>query len=326
MAMQVTFWGVRGSLPSPTIPDALTARFRDVFHAFFESGFSKREDINLFLDQFPPQRLGGYGGNTICLEVVTAHQQIVIDGGSGIRLLGYELLKGACGQGKGTVHLVFTHFHWDHVIGLPFFAPLFIPGNNIHMYAVEPALPDVVRAIFRKPHFPVPFENLGANLHFHQLPARQPTCLGDVTLTPYQLDHPDPTWGYRFEHQGKVFSHCADTECVRTNREDLGADLPLYQGVDLMVFDAQYSIIEVVEKINWGHAAALIGLDLAMAEGIKKVAFIHHEPASSDERISQAEASTRNYYERQLKTSKEQNLGLHEVEWFFAREGMSVKV
>jgi len=326
MTMRVTLWGVRGSLPSPHLPLTLQTRFRELLQAFFEAGYSQRTDIDTFLNDLPPQRIGGYGGNILCLELTTDNQQIIIDGGSGIRLLGYELLKGPCGQGKGTVHIVFTHFHWDHVLGLPFFVPILIPGNTVHVYSVQPELPNVFRMIFQKPHFPVPLESLGAKLAYHQLPPRQPTRLGDVTVTPYQLDHPDPCWGYRFEHQGKTFSHCADTECQRISREALGADLPLYQGVDLMVFDAQYTLSEAVEKVDWGHAAALLGLDIAMSEGIKKVIFIHHDPAASDEKIAQAEALTREYYESQINSARQMNLGLHEVEWFFAREGMSIDV
>lgn len=326
MAMRITFWGVRGSLPSPHPPQTLTTRVRELFHEFFESGYSRKADVDRFLGEVPPQRVGGYGGNTLCVELRTDNQQIIIDGGTGIRLLGYELLNGPCGKGQGTVHILFTHFHWDHVIGLPFFAPIFIPGNTIHLYAVQPDLPQVMRTVFRKPNFPVPLEQLGAKLEYHQLPPRQPTRLGEVTMTPFQLDHPDPCWGYRFEHQGKVYAHCADTECTRVSREALGPDLPLYQGVDLMVFDAQYSITEVVEKVNWGHAAALIGLDLAISQGVKRVVFIHHEPASSDERIAQVEAHTRDYYERQLKTARAKNLEFHHVDWCFAREGMTVDI
>src|SRR6185436_2822549 len=124
MGMRVTFWGVRGSLPSPTVPQALTNRVRDLFHAFFNAGHKDRGDIEGFLASLPPQHVGGYGGNTLCLELQAGSQQFIIDGGSGIRLLGYDLLKGPCGQGQGTVHILLTHFHWDHVLGLPFFTPL----------------------------------------------------------------------------------------------------------------------------------------------------------------------------------------------------------
>ena len=100
--MRVKFWGVRGSLPSPPTPQALATRFRDLLHAFFEAGYSKRADADKFVESLPTQRLGGYGGNTLCVEVTTDVQQVIIDAGSGIRLLGYELLKGPCGKVKSA--------------------------------------------------------------------------------------------------------------------------------------------------------------------------------------------------------------------------------
>src|SRR5690606_9606456 len=182
----------------------------------------------------------------------------------------------------------------------------------------------VIRAVFKKPFFPVPYEYLGAEIRFHALEPRRPFRIGDLEITPYQLDHPDPCWGYRFDHGGKAYAHCVDTEARRVTREELGPDLPLYQNVDLMVFDAQYTVMETLEKIDWGHAAASIGLDLAMREGIKRVLFMHHDPASSDEKVAEAEAEARRYYETQLKAARKNKEPVHEVEWSFAEEGMTV--
>lgn len=123
-----------------------------------------------------------------------------------------------------------------------------------------------------------------------------------------------------------MYAHCVDTECRRITREDLGPDLPLYQGVNLMIFDAQYTLLETIEKVNWGHAAAGLGLDLAMREGIERVLFMHHDPASSDEKIATVEASTRRYYENALRFAREGGEKLHAVQWEFAREGSVLEV
>ena len=186
-------------------------------------------------------------------------------------------------------------------------------------------LEEVMKNVFKKPHFPVDYDQLAAKLIYHRLKPRHQIKFGDILVTPYQLDHPDPCWGYRFEHQGKVFSYCVDTECTRTTRAEIGPDLPLYQGVDLMVFDAQYSISEVTEKVNWGHAAAPIGLDIAMREGIKRVLFVHHDPFSSDEKVAAAEFQTRRYYEAHLK-DKTAEQSLHKVDWSFAHEDLVIKL
>ena len=110
------------------------------------------------------------------------------------------------------------------------------------------------------------------------------------------------------------------------SRQDMGPDLPLYQNVNLMLFDAQYTLSEIVEKIDWGHAAAPIGLDVAMRVGIKKMLFMHHDPFALDDKIALAEKQTRDYYNMRLKSSQDSMDRIHHVEWSFAQEGMIVDV
>jgi phosphoribosyl 1,2-cyclic phosphodiesterase len=326
--MKVKLWGTRGSLPSPYTPRSLEKRITSVLESFVESGATRREDIPAFVQALHRGQFGGFGGNTPCVGVTSASgkTRAIIDAGTGIRLLAHELLKGPCAQGKGEVHLFFTHFHWDHLIGLPFFVPIFIPGNVIHVHAVQPDLKAAFEALFKKPYFPVPLDKLGARIEYHPLEPRKPFKHGEMTLTPYELDHPDPCWGYRIECDGKVYSHCVDTEAKRVTREELGADLPLYQGVDLMVFDAQYSLTEQMEKVDWGHAAAEIGLDIAIREKIKQVAFIHHDPSSTDFRISGGEDQARAYYEALRRGSRRNHEEFPEVDFCFGYEGMEFEL
>ena len=325
-AMRVKIWGARGSLPAPQTPSALEFQIRRLMEDYHESGDFSMGSVEHFLSKLPRHRFGGFGGNTPCMEVISGGQSVIIDGGSGLRQLGYQLMAGPCGRGAGEVHLVFTHFHWDHLIGLPFFVPLFIPGNKIHVYAVQDDLPEVFKTLFRKPYFPVQLEQLGAKIIYHRLEPRKEFTLGNMKITPYQLDHPDPCWGYKFESGGKTFSYCVDTECVRVSQEELGPDLPLYQNVDLMIFDAQYTLLETIEKVNWGHAAASLGLDIAMREGIKRVVFIHHDPASGPEKIAAAEEQARRYYMSQIKGAKRAGQKTNEVQWSFGFEGMILEV
>ncbi|MBW4578365.1 MAG: MBL fold metallo-hydrolase [Tildeniella nuda ZEHNDER 1965/U140] len=322
--MHVKLWGTRGSLPTPQAPEQIEARIKGLFQGFFAAGHQQASEVDDYLAKLPADRFGGYGGETLCVEVSTSQQRLIIDGGSGMRSLGYELAKGASGHGQGELHILFTHFHWDHLSGLPFFLPLFIPGNKIHVYAVQPDLPEVFRTLFKKPYFPVPLEKIDAEIEYHQLMPRQPVTFDDLTVTPYQLDHPDPCWGYRFEAGGKVLSYCVDNEIQRVSREDLGLDLPLYQNVDLMIIDAQYTLLEATEKINWGHGAAPDGLEIAMREGIKQVLFVHHDPAASDAKVAAAEWQARCFYEKQLQMIHRSPHKLHELTWSFARDGMTI--
>lgn len=304
------------------IPSELEDRIRNILTLFKATDM----EVEPFLASLERFQAGGYGGNTPCFEVKSEKAEIIIDGGSGLRIKGLELLKGPCGKGQGEVHIFMTHFHWDHLIGIPFFVPLFIPGNQIHFYAVQPELNNVFSTLFKKPYFPVELQDLGGTIHTHQLEPRSPLKMNDMTITPYQLDHPDPCWGFKIENGQKSYAHCVDTECTRVSRAKMGDDLPLYQNIDLMVFDSQYTLSEIVDKIHWGHSAAPIGLDIALREKIKKVVFLHHDPSAPDEKIGKAILETQNYYNDQLKNNKDQGIETFNVDWCFGHEGMVIEV
>lgn len=324
--MRVKLWGTRGSLTTPKSPALIEERVREILYGFLKSGGSQISDVEPYLSTLNPCQFGGFGGETLCVEVNSPQQQVIIDSGSGIRPLGYELMKGKCGQGQGELHLFYTHFHWDHLAGLPFFVPLFVPGNKVHVYAVQPELPEVFHTVFQRPYFPLTLERVDAKLEFHILKPRQPFQLADMTITPYRLDHPDPCWGFKFESGGKVFSHCVDSEIKRITRQDLGKDLPLYQGVDLAVMDAQYTLLEALEKVNWGHGSALGGLEIAMREGIKQILFVHHDPAASDSKIALADTEARTVYHKHLKMAPRSTQALHQVKWAFVGDGTCVNL
>jgi phosphoribosyl 1,2-cyclic phosphodiesterase len=326
MSMKVKYWGCRGSLPSAPTPERWAQDFEQLMLNFFRAGYKDATEIKQYMKSQTLPQIGGFGTATTCAQVVTDKTEIIIDGGSGIHMLSPEAMRGPAGKGKAEIHIVMTHFHWDHILGLPFYAPHFIKGNVINFYAVQPELEEVIRLAFKKPMFPVPFEALGAEIKFHRLAPREPFKIGDVTLTPYQLDHPDPCWGYRMVNDGKVYSHCVDTEGTRISAQAMGADLPLYQGVDLMYFDAQYTLPELAEKANWGHSAAQLGLDIAFRENVKHIVFAHHDPGADTRQVFELKTQTKEYYDWKMKTSSANNIKLPAVKWQYAYEGMVIEV
>lgn len=326
MSLTIKFWGVRGSLPSAPPPTDWTYHVEGVLRNFFSAGYRDPSQISRYIQSLEVPNVGGYGAATTCVEIQSAKGQIILDGGSGIRNLSERIMTGTTGRAKGPFHIFMTHFHWDHVIGLPFFTPHFIPGCEVHYYAVQPELEKLIRGIFCRPYFPVPFEALKAKIFFHVMEPRKPVQLEDMTLTPYKLDHPDPCWGLKVEAGGKAYAHCVDTEGTRITREELGEDLPLYQNVDLMYFDAQYTLPELAEKANWGHSAAQVGLDIALREGIQKVLFAHHDPGARIEHVMELKRQTREYYESRQRFASANKGVLPEVDWDFAYEGFEIKI
>jgi phosphoribosyl 1,2-cyclic phosphodiesterase len=326
MSMKVKLWGIRGSLPAPLTPEQVKLQKITVIEKYLSARDKGAITPAEFVNNLPVHEAGGFGGHTSCIEVSSVKTRILIDGGSGIRCFGDHFMRESTVLGRAKIDIFMTHFHWDHLIGLPFFTPVFIPGNEIHFYAVQPDLEQNIRRIFSKPNFPVDYASLGAKIFFHSLRPREPYAIGDMQVTPYLLDHPDPCWGFRVECNGKVFSHTVDNECTRMSREQLGADLPLYQNVDLMTFDAQYSFLEAAERINWGHSSGPIGIDLALRENIKRILFIHHDPGATDAKIARIENETRDYYNsaRLAFTAKGQNPPT--LDWCFAQESMLLQV
>lgn len=326
MSMNIKYWGVRGSLPSAPPPLDQVYHLEGMLRSFFTSGYRDPSQISKYISSMEVPQIAGYGVATTCVEVASARSQIIIDGGSGIRNLSEKIMSGTVGRGKGPFHIFMTHFHWDHIIGLPFFTPHFVPGIHIHYYAVQSELEQLIRGLFRKPYFPVPFEALGAKIHFHILEPRKSIQVDDFKITPYLLDHPDPCWGYKVESGGKTYAHCVDTEGTRVTREELGLDLPLYQGADLMYFDAQYTFPELAEKANWGHSAAQVGLDIAFRENIKTVLFAHHDPGAGIQQVLDLKRQTREYYNWRAQEATSNNEKLFDVSWDFAHEGLEIKL
>ncbi len=327
MSLKTKFWGVRGLLPVAPPPSGIVNDFRNLFYQFFSQGYSHLKDVDLFLGQHKVTAIGGYGSCSTCVEVTTPKTQIIIDAGSGLKRLGDDIMKaGVAGNGQGVYHILLTHFHIDHLLGLPFFTPIFIPGNEIHFYAVQEDLPNAIKFMFMRPYFPVDFASLPSKVSFHKLEPRKSLTINDVDITPYLLDHLDPTWGFKITSGGNSYAHCSDTEGTRLNLNDLGPDQPLYQDVDLMYYDAQYPIAKSIDSNMGGHSSSQIGLDLAMKMGIKRVLFGHHDPDSHTGVIQTLEKETQSYYISKLESAHSQQQTVHPVQWSFVYEGQMIEL
>jgi phosphoribosyl 1,2-cyclic phosphodiesterase len=247
----VRFWGVRGTVPCPG-PGTLR-----------------------------------YGGNTSCVEVRRGAERVIFDGGTGLRNLGKALQ--AAGEPVST-HLLFSHTHFDHIAGLPFFKPAYDGRNRLELWNGNlrqqgHRLEDVLHTLMQSPFFPVPLGIMHACLAFHDFETGAVIRPFDgVEIRTGTLNHPGGATGYRLESGGRSFCYVTDTE----HREGAGRDpevLRLIEGADLVVYDATYTDEEYGGFRGWGHSTWQEGVRLCEAAGAKRLVAFHHDPEHDDERL-----------------------------------------
>ena len=292
--MKVRIWGARGSIPSPLKPDEVREKIRYAILNLPDIDVKNPAAVETYLDQLSPLHTGTAGGNTTCVEIQTGQETFIIDAGSGLRELGRELMKGPCGRGQGILHLFFTHAHWDHIQGFPFFVPAFIPGNQIFIYSIHDLKSTLVDQQ-RSPTFPVPFSTMPATMEFIPLQPGQPFSVGDVKINTIETVHPGKAYAYRFEDEYSVFVFASDAEYKQLDEPGYRPYLDFFKEADVLIFDAQYTLPEALQKIDWGHSSALIGADMARLAGVKKLVLFHHDPTYSDAQLLDIQQRTIEY-------------------------------
>jgi phosphoribosyl 1,2-cyclic phosphodiesterase len=233
-----------------------------------------------------PGPLTTAGGNTACVEVTAGDTRIILDAGSGLRALGDERMRS--GQRQSTILL--SHLHWDHVCGLPFFTPMYVPGFRVDIASGPNGVMsthEAIRSLFRAPFFPVDFADIAKQVAVRELPGNDRFTIGEISVTLARLNHPDPVYGFRLEHRGHAIVYATDTEhfaCVDPTLKKLAA------GADILIYDAQYTPEEYPTKVGWGHSTWQAGAELARAAGVAQLVLFHHDPNRTDAQLAAIEA------------------------------------
>jgi len=258
MGFQVTFWGVRGTIPCPLVS-----------HMQF-------------------------GGNTSCIEVRAGGSRIIFDAGTGLRLLGKRFQA----DGVERATLLLSHTHLDHISGFPFFGPAFQPGfvfkvmaghlNNGGQGGTD--IRSVLARQMERPLFPVPLQTMGCSASFEDFKPGDSFTLEDgVQVRTAPLNHPDGATGYVVEHGGHSVAYVTDTEHLPGRLDD--NILKLVEGVDLLIYDTTYTDAEyAAARVGWGHSTWQEGVKVAEAAKVGRLVLFHHEPDHDDQIMAAIEA------------------------------------
>lgn len=234
-----------------------------------------------------------FGGNTACVEVRCGPHRLILDAGTGLRVLG-NAMAAANGE-RRSAHLLLTHTHLDHVMGLPFFKPAYLPGNSFefwagHLKRAGRTLQEVLGRLMESPYFPVPLDIMHACIAFHDFEAGDALepCPG-VRVRTAPLRHPGGATGYRIEHDGRAVCYVTDTEHPERGHDP--AVLELIQGAEIVIYDATYTDAEMARFRGWGHSSWEEGLRLVERAGAGRLVTFHHDPEREDTALDAIDAA-----------------------------------
>jgi phosphoribosyl 1,2-cyclic phosphodiesterase len=313
--MKVTFWGVRGSLPTPLSPEQVRSKIAAVVQRIRPSDLESARSRELFLASLPPYIFGTTGGNTTCVEVRTHDDRlIVLDGGSGLRDLGVSLQKKR--DPTREFPLLFTHFHWDHLQGIPFFAPAYVKGNRLIFASPFPSVERTIRDQMKPPYFPVTMEAMQADLRFVYLQGES-ARMGGAEIRWKRMNHPGGSFAYKITDNGKSMIFATDAEVTDREFQQRAENREFFDSADLLVLDSQYTLEESFSKFDFGHTAYTMAVNLATEWKVKKLVLFHHEPRYDDRKIFGIARSARWHQEQ---------LGTGALEIRTAQEGLELEL
>jgi phosphoribosyl 1,2-cyclic phosphodiesterase len=261
--MQIEFWGVRGSIASPG-PDTAVI-----------------------------------GGNTSCVAVRCGATHIILDAGTGLRGLGDSRLSELRGAPLEAT-LLLSHFHWDHIQGLPFFVPAYLPSTRLTIAGATNgvmSLEETLMHQMKAPVFPVRLDELRAELTLRDVRPGVPFAVGDATVKAAKLNHPGGVHAYRIEHGGRSVVYATDTEHYECSDPAL---VTLAEGADVLIYDSQYTPEEYPTKVGWGHSTYAAGAELARRAGVGELVLFHHDPRRKDAAVVEIEGRAQALFPRSV--------------------------
>lgn len=312
--MKINFWGVRGSLPTPATNSRIKSKISAIVEQITPEDLVNAESREKFMAGLSPWLFGTVGGNTPCVTIDYGESEcIIFDCGSGLRELGFHQTNH---KTKTQTYDVFlSHFHWDHIHGLPFFAPGYNPSVAVNFYSPFPDIEKILKGQMAQPYFPVNMDAMSCKKTFNHL--TKEIELGNRTVKFKKMNHPGGSYAYCVIENGKRVIYSTDTELSSDDFIQNEENTEFFKNADLIIIDCQYTLGEAIEKYNWGHSAFSMAVDFVANWGIKHMVMFHHDPAYDDYKLYSLLQSAKLYLER---------LNIKGIELTLAYEGLEIIV
>jgi phosphoribosyl 1,2-cyclic phosphodiesterase len=313
--MLVRFWGVRGSIPAPLSARQIRAKIDSVVQRITPKDIESPDARARFISALPDWLYGTIGGNTTCAELITKDEtHIVLDAGSGIRSIP---IHGDVPRDK-IYHIMFSHFHWDHLQGLPFFNYAYNDQFTLKLYSTANKLSDILENQMRVPYFPVQLPNsFTKNIEYKTISPGVSFNVGGTEICIKKMRHPGDSYTSQFTENGKVFIFATDTELSPADFEKTEQNTRFFENAHTIVLDTQYTVEESIEKENWGHSSFCYAVDFAALWNIKNIFLFHHDPMYDDKKLYSILKAAR-WYSRYVSKKN--------VEVYLAREGTAIEI
>jgi anti-anti-sigma factor len=285
--LRVHFWGTRGSLPCSLNHAGVREKVREALVAASGRGLDTAEAVDAFIDRELPFAVRGtFGGNSSCIEIIGGDEHVICDLGTGVREFGNRVIAEHGPGHKHSFNIFLSHLHWDHIMGLPFFVPAYIPGNTIRFYGCHKMLREAIEAQQSHPCFPVEFGSLAATIEFVELEPGREYQIAGFTVTAIKQFHTSDSYGYRFERGDKALVYSTDCEHKYPKLDDSYPFVGFYRNADLLIFDAMYSLADSISiREDWGHSSNIVAVELAQKARVRRLVLFHHEPTYDDRMI-----------------------------------------
>ncbi|MDD3807806.1 MAG: MBL fold metallo-hydrolase [Candidatus Marinimicrobia bacterium] len=283
--MKIRFWGARGSLPTPLSNKNYEQKIRAILEKASNADLSTPLLRENFIQELPFTERFLVGGNTACIEIRADNKILILDMGSGLVELGNYINRYEQNDLPLDFHLFISHSHWDHIVGFPFFKPAFLPQNTLTFYTPFSDFKERLEYQQDFRFFPISLNHIAAKKNFITLKPNAEYQLDDIVIQNIKQYHPGGSYGYKISYGGKSLVYATDSEYKNLRNNFLDKHRAFFEGTDLLIFDAQYTMEEALHKEDWGHSTAMQGVDFAISSGVKKLALFHHDPDNDDYRI-----------------------------------------